>query len=290
MISSVVTPLTQAQVKRPKIFGITSVRISCDANCTLDKFYSKFLPLAGDCVWCGRLPALNIGRAEAPYSINDSQWILLTESSPTPDPEGPVEITFATDNIDRLERYFLEQGIKTKRLSSELAIAIDDPEGHHIHFVQGKRPSYGHRVMGMRLVHAGFVVRNRLSVQKFYEEILGFHLYWQGGMKDRETDWLDLQVPDGTDWIEFMLNVPQDADKKTLGIMNHIALGVPDVRAAAKDLETKGMKLQEQPKIGRDGKWQLNLYDPDDTRVELMEFTPVEKPCCSEYTGPHPKP
>jgi len=24
--------------------------------------------------------------------------------------------------------------------------------------------------------------------------------------------------------------------------------------------------------------------------VELMEFTPVEKPCCSEFTGPHPKP
>ena len=48
--------------------------------------------------------------------------------------------------------------------------------------------------------------------------------------------------------------------------------------------------LPEQPKIGRDGKWQLNLYDPDGTRVELMEFTPVEKPCCSEFTGEHPKP
>ncbi len=27
-----------------------------------------------------------------------------------------------------------------------------------------------------------------------------------------------------------------------------------------------------------------------DTRIELMEFTPAQKPCCSEYTGPHPKP
>jgi hypothetical protein len=50
------------------------------------------------------------------------------------------------------------------------------------------------------------------------------------------------------------------------------------------------MKLTEEPHIGRGGKWQLNLYDPDDTRVELMEFAPVQKPCCSEYTGPHPKP
>jgi hypothetical protein len=50
------------------------------------------------------------------------------------------------------------------------------------------------------------------------------------------------------------------------------------------------MKVGEEPKMGRDGKWQLNLYDPDQTRVELMEFAPVEKPCCSEYTGSHPKP
>ena len=44
--------------------------------------------------------------------------------------------------------------------------------------------------------------------------------------------------------------------------------------------EQRGSK-PEQPTIGRDGKWQLNLYDPDLTRVELMEFKPVRKPCCS---------
>jgi len=51
------------------------------------------------------------------------------------------------------------------------------------------------------------------------------------------------------------------------------------------------MKLTEEPQIGRDGKWQLNLYDPDDTRVELMEFTPVEKPAAAptNNTGPHPQ-
>jgi len=50
-----------------------------------------------------------------------------------------------------------------------------------------------------------------------------------------------------------------------------------------------GMQLTEEPRIVRNGKGQLNPYHPDQTRVELMEFTPVEKPCCSEYTGPHPK-
>jgi hypothetical protein len=29
------------------------------------------------------------------------------------------------------------------------------------------------------------------------------------------------------------------------------------------------------PKIGADNKWQCNLYDPDGTRLEVMNPTPV---------------
>jgi catechol 2,3-dioxygenase-like lactoylglutathione lyase family enzyme len=141
-----------------------------------------------------------------------------------------------------------------------------------------------------RLIHAGFVVLDRAAEDKFYKDTLGFHVYWHGGMKDDETNWVDMQVPDGTDWLEYMLNVPADADKHTLGVMNHIALGVPDIHAAERQLRTNGWNGTEQPKIGRDGKWQLNLYDPDGSRVELMEFTPVQKPCCSDYAGSHPRP
>jgi hypothetical protein len=65
---------------------------------------------------------------------------------------------------------------------------------------------------------------------------------------------------------------------------------VRDIHAADSKFLTKGTATYDAPEIGRDGKWSLDLYDPDGTRVELMEFNPVEKPCCSEYTGPHPKP
>jgi hypothetical protein len=109
-------------------------------------------------------------------------------------------------------------------------------------------------------------------------------------MKEGQTDWMAMQVPDGTDWIEYMLRVPADADKRTRGVMYHISLGVPSVAEAAKQLEKKGYSGFEEPKIGKDGKWQLNLYDPDQTRVELMEFKPVEKPCCADITGTNPEP
>ena len=62
--------------------------------------------------------------------------------------------------------------------------------------------------------------------------------------------------------------------------MYHLALGVLDFQPAYRLVTSRGLNA-EKPKIGRDGKWQLNLYDPNGTRAELMEMKPVEKPCCS---------
>jgi catechol 2,3-dioxygenase-like lactoylglutathione lyase family enzyme len=169
---------------------------------------------------------------------------------------------------------------------------VQDPEGHLISFLElnrtaNKTPKDPSEA---RIIHAGFVVRDRAAMDRFYRDTLGFHVYWHGGMKDGEDNWVDMQVPDGTDWIEYMLKVPENATHKQLGVMNHIALGVPDIHAAQEQLIKNGWKGTEEPKIGRDGKWQLNLYDPDETRVELMEFKPTKEPCCSPYTGPHPHP
>jgi catechol 2,3-dioxygenase-like lactoylglutathione lyase family enzyme len=86
-----------------------------------------------------------------------------------------------------------------------------------------------------------------------------------------------------------MVNVSPSADHRALGVMNHIALGVRDVHDTQKFLISNGWKQGEPPEIGRDGKWQLNLYDPDGTRIEFMEFKPVQEPCCSKFTGPHPE-
>ena len=115
---------------------------------------------------------------------------------------------------------------------------------------------------------------------RFYKDILGFQEIWQGGMDDKTTDWVDMRVPDGTDWLEYMLNV-HDPDPKELGVMHHLALGVPSVKAGYEAVLKKGLKPEEKPEIGRDGKWQLSLYDPNYTRVELMEPQPVQTPCCS---------
>lgn len=272
--------------QRPKILGIAGAEILSSNVAAANLFYGRLVELSGPCNWC----------ENNPYRVMElpsGQILGVTKEPRTAPKDLLASVTFAVADLKAMRRWLEANHVVYKRTAGPYQdrseyLWVVDPEGHDLYFeaAHGDKTDYGH----LPMIHAGWVVKDRAAMDKLYKDVLGFHVYWTGGMKDGVTDWVDMQVPDGTDWIEYMLNVPENADKHTLGVMNHIALGVPDVRAAAKELEAKGVKFPEGPKVGRDGKWQLNLYDPDDTRVELMELTPVEKPCCAEYSGPHPKP
>jgi catechol 2,3-dioxygenase-like lactoylglutathione lyase family enzyme len=175
-----------------------------------------------------------------------------------------------------------------------------DPEGNKIQFVQ---PAPGAKVdapnaIGHHMIHVGFVVHSREREDKFYRDLLGFRPYWYGGMTDAKVEWVSQQVPDGRDWLEYMVQgdngtgIPPTMSQQTLGVLNHIAIGQQSVEEGFKKLKESGrldgVRNDNATKIGRDGKVQLNMYDPDGTRAELMSLHAVEKPCCSEFTAPDP--
>src|SRR6266850_1038340 len=282
----------QENPQRPRILGIEGVRIYVSDASSARTFYTKLLEqLPKPCNKCKQPLSLDI-------SLNRFQCILLSPS-PSPAPSSLIgEITFATDDLAALRRYLAANKIDVGTLAGPRVkyLSVTDPGGHKIGFLENDGALKDPKAEALQsnggyepqLIHAGFVVHDRAAEEHFYKDILGFRPYWHGGMKDDQTDWVSLQVPDGTNWLELMVNVSPNADHHTLGVMNHIAIGVTDIHAAKDRLIKNGWKPGEEPKIGRGGKWQLNLYDPDDTRVEFMEFTPVQKPCCSDYTGPHP--
>jgi catechol 2,3-dioxygenase-like lactoylglutathione lyase family enzyme len=291
----------QSNPRRPRILGIAQVGIYVSDTRKAHSFYEYFPDHdphpkhARRCFSCERSPEFSES-----ISLNRFQGILL-HHLPSPPPENLiVDVGFWTDNVTALRDYLAANKIEawTPGGPKVVYLSLKDPEGHRIYFLetQGvlRDPKAQATLSGAgyehAIIHAGFVVKDREAEDKFYKDILGFHVYWHGGMKEGEDNWVDMQVPDGTDWIEYMLKVPENATHKQLGVMNHIALGVPDIYAAQQQLIKNGWKGTEEPKIGRDGKWQLNLYDPDETRVELMEFKPTKEPCCSPYTGPHPGP
>jgi catechol 2,3-dioxygenase-like lactoylglutathione lyase family enzyme len=279
---------SQTSPSRPRILGIDHVSFYTTAPEGVRKLYADLLGLAAATpVEPGGLVRYMIGRQWVGYSL-------------APDPKATDRmdhVAFATDNIVILRRYLVEKGIKVGQIEGRpdhsLSFLVKDPEGHPIEFVErGKgEASAAASAVSRHMIHTGFVVYHKDAEDHFYRDILGFRLYWHGHDKpDTSDDWVAMQVPDGTDWLEYMLNQPEHMDLQLTGVMNHISLGVADMKAAQALMQSHGWKPHgdEQAEIGKDGKWQLDVYDPDLTRVELMEFKPVEKPCCNDFTGPHP--
>ena len=291
LLIALVSVSSVAQTKaavRPRITGIDHVAFYTTDDDGVKNLYVTNLGLAqADPTEPGETARYLVGK----------QWVGY---SPAPDPKATDRmdhVAFTTDNIAALRRYLVEKGTKPSQIQGRsdhtLIFTVDDPEGHHIEFVEHSKAEAATppaSAVSRHMIHAGFLVQSREAEDHFYREILGFRPYWHGGMKDNETDWASVQVPDGTDWLEYMLRQPAHPDLQTTGVMNHISLGVADMKQAHALLESHGWKEQgkEHAQMGRDGKWQLNLYDPDLTRIELMELKPVQKPCCSDFTGPHP--
>ncbi len=274
---------------RPKILGIAYVTFKVTDLDKAKVFYKAMgLPLG---------EAKNGNAVQASFRVNPYQHVDLVKTAPGTGGSYLVEVGLATDDLWKMRTYLTAKGVPADRIMTwpdgTPYFYTADPEGNRIVFVQEKywgKAGEPEGSLSHKLIHAGFIVKDAATEDRFYKDLLGFDVYWHGGMKEGETNWMAMQVPDGTDWIEYMLRIEPNPDKHTRGVMNHISLGVTNIQAAAKGIEQNGVTEHEQPKIGKDGKWQLNLYDPDQTRVEFMEFTQVEKPCCSEITGRTPGP
>lgn len=225
--------------------------------------------------------------------VNDHQYIELYSQPTGPNQDNLLNIAFQTPDAAAMSDYLASRGVKDQRpvaksQAGNLVLQMTDPNGHEIEFVQYLPGSMTGRLVGKdmsasristEIIHAGLIVERRAADDALYKNILGFSVMWYGGMKDGETDWVDMRVPNGSNWLEYMLNV-RDFSRHTLGVNHHLALGVPSVAEAAKTVSSRGYS-PVKPQIGRDGKWQLNLYDPDGTRIELMEPKSVRTPCCS---------
>jgi len=281
--------LSQSIVKRPPITGVAHVAFKTNDLAAARHFYGHDLGFSDALVMPERLgPA-------AWFKVNDHQYLEIYQTLKSEDEDRLIEIAFQTPDAKGMRDYLASKGIDVPATlgngwDGNLSFQVNDPEGHRIAFVQyltGSIPGkqFGLLMPGTRIsehmIHAGFLVKDRAVEDHFYKDVLGFDEMWHGGKTDASADWISMRVPDGEDWIEYMCNV-QNATPRTRGIMNHVAFGVPEMEAAARTLQSREAPMPEKPKIGRDGKWQLNLYDPNLTRAELMEPKPVETPCCSE--------
>jgi lactoylglutathione lyase len=82
-----------------------------------------------------------------------------------------------------------------------------------------------------------------------------------------------------------------------VGTQNHVSLVVADVQKAVAEIESRpayqDYLTHAKPlvvHVGKNGKRQVNLYDPDGTRVELMEAQTADGKPVPPSTAPPPAP
>jgi lactoylglutathione lyase len=101
-----------------------------------------------------------------------------------------------------------------------------------------------------------------------------------------------MKVPDGTDYLEFMLYDQKPASDRR-GTVHHLCLLVPDAEKAVAALESrparKAYTRAIEVRTGINRKRQVNLFDPDGTRVELMEPDTVDGKPAPSSTLPPPR-
>ncbi|PYY16283.1 MAG: bleomycin resistance protein, partial [Acidobacteria bacterium] len=142
------------------------------------------------------------------------------------------------------------------------------------------------------IMHVGFLVHDLDASMKFYHDLLGFQEFWRGSSNGTQLSWVNMRVPDGDDYVEFMLYTGTPSAQER-GVKNHLSLEVPDLDKAVPDLEQRparklyGREIKTQ--VGKNRKRQANLFDPDGTRVELMEPKTIDGQPAPSSTAPPPR-
>jgi len=203
------------------------------------------------------------------YSFSATQFI---EVLPLPTGSASVNrldhAAFNTSDADAMRKYLQARGVEvasavTKASDGSQYFEVKDPEGNKIQLIQP--PAHpvpvSENSLSSRVIHIGYLVHDPAAENAFYGTLLGFRPYWHGGMKEGVTDWVSQQVPDGTDWLEYMLvrgpektGIPASMSKEALGVLDHFSLGVENMEKSV-TLLYQGDRLtarHSQAQIARD--------------------------------------
>jgi catechol 2,3-dioxygenase-like lactoylglutathione lyase family enzyme len=216
-------------------------------------------------------------------------------------------IALEVDDAEGMRAYLAAKGIKVpekvpKGRIGNSNFTIRDPDGHGVEVVQYEPDGWTVREKGKhlpetrvapRISHVGILVSDLERSQRFYRDLFGMTETWRGSRDGKLLSWVNMKLPDGEDYIELMLHDQPITPERRL-IAHHICLELPDVPRAEQALKSRAMppqcKAMTAMRVGRNGKRQINLFDPDGTRVEIMEPATADGKPVPPSTAPVPAP
>ena len=285
--------------QRPKITGVSHLAIY-----TTDAAKTEFF-------FVHDLGAVKSPDPEDPagtrYHFNSVQFVEVLALPSGAAPKNRFDhAAFSTPDAEALRRYLKAHGVATPvavTIASDGSqyFEVKDPEENRVQFVQPPKPlpavKKNPEAVSDHMIHVGYIVHDPALEDKFYVDLLGFRPYWHGGMKDNETQWISQQVPNGTDWLEYMVisgpektGIPSDMSQETAGVLDHFALGV------------QNMERSVESSLPRRPSYDAPLTAPNRARWKMADqslragwnsggtdgIPPAVKPCCSPFLLPSP--
>lgn len=262
---------------RPIIAGVAHATIQVTDLVKARKFYGELL---------GYAEVASRDRAHvAIFAVNDRQRLIVRDGLPADRDERFINLAFEVADAAAMRASLAARGMQPGQptpdaIAGGRRIDVSDPDAHAVQFVEldrsiQVRPAAVDARLSKRILHAGLTVKDGAAADRFYKDILGFSETWRGGRPEGVINWINMRVPDGTDYLEYMLYPATPPTRRQLGSAHHVALLVTDIQQALETVRSRtavdDLNHRANPNIGTNNRWQLNLFDPDGTRVELME-------------------
>jgi catechol 2,3-dioxygenase-like lactoylglutathione lyase family enzyme len=239
------------------------------------------------------------------FKINERQYVeLFPEREKGSD--RFAHYAFEVEDVEAMRVYLKSRGVPVPDKVNvgrvgNTSFTVKDPDGHIVEFLKygadglmgkAKGTAMPASRISTTMSHAGILVGSLEASTGFYRDLLGFRETWRGSRDGKTLDWVNLQLPDGSDYVEFMLYGELPAQDQR-GSQHHVCLVVPDIEAAATLVKGQAAKAGYtrpiETRTGINRKRQLNLYDPDGTRSELMEPGTVDGTPTPSSTAPPPR-
>lgn len=302
LLCALLCALAATAQKRPRLLGVAHMALFVSDVEKARGFYRDFL---------GFQEPYDLKNADGSLSltffkVNEDQYIEIFPGL-KPEQDRLNHISFYTDDAEGLRAYLAARGVKVPERANKVRIGntsfnAKDPDGHTVEFTQYEPSGWTRREKGKfvsdarisaRILHVGIIVGDATEAMKFYTDVLGLREFWRGAARNSETvSWINMRLPESEDYVEFMLYTEQPAPDKR-GSQHHICLEVPDIDKALARLEANPYRKQySRPleiRAGVNRRRQLNLFDPDGTRIELMEPRTVDGQPAPSTTAPLPR-
>lgn len=126
--------------------------------------------------------------------------------------------------------------------------------------------------MLLRIHHAAIICSDYPQSKRFYTEVLGLHVVAEHYRAERQSWKLDLALPDGSQIELFSFpDPPLRPSRPEAQGLRHLAFSVRDVAQCKRDLEARGVRVEDVRVDEFTGRRFVFFADPDGLPLELYE-------------------